>query len=229
MQFVSDSLQFVQIALELVLLAFLFLYGSYRKYRLLSLYCCVLLLTSAAEIIVSNRYGYTSTAYRNVYWADELITDSLLFFIVIALIYRATEGTAFRKPAEKLLSGVVALALLLPFIVFPRPYYTTHWFNGASQFLNFAAAVMNLLLWTALLGTAKRDRQLLTVSTGLGLSVTGAAVSYGLLTVFHQQEAKDFLRLSYVLFHMLCLPIWCWAFRPAAVQKPSTPDRVPSA
>jgi hypothetical protein len=89
------------------------------------------------------------------------------------------------------------------------------WFHGASQFLNFAAALMNLVLWTALLGTGKRDPQLLTVSAGLGISVTGAAIFYGLLTIYR----SDALGLCYVLAHMACLPIWCWAFRPATAHK----------
>jgi hypothetical protein len=228
MQFIANCLSFVQIALELVLLAFLFLYGSFRKYPLLSVYCCVLLLTSAVELSVYQTKGYTSVEYRYVFWTDEVVTDALLFLIVIALIYRATEGTNFRRPAERLLSGVVILALLLPFVVFPRPYYSSHWFNGASQFLNFAAAVMNLLLWTALLATPKRDLQLMTVSTGLGISVTGAAISYGLLSAIHKPELREFLRLCYVLFHMLCLPVWCWAFRPGATNKPSAREEVAS-
>jgi hypothetical protein len=221
MEFLSQSLQFFQLAFEIVLLAFLFLYGSFRKYVFLTVYCVVLLVTSALEVSVARFIGYKTPAYRNVYWIDEVGTDALLFLIVIAMIYRATEGTAFRKPAEKLLSGVVTLALLLPFVVFPQPYFSSHWFNGASQFLNFAAALMNLVLWTALLGSGKRDPQLLTVSTGLGLSVTGAAIFYGLLTIFHEQGARDVLRLCYVLAHMVCLPVWCWAFRPAAASKPA--------
>ena len=213
MEFLSQFISILQLALEILLLFFLVFQQSLRSYLLLTLYCSVQLITSVLEVTVSRYAGNTSSRlYRNVYWTDEMVTDALLFLMVIAMIYRATEGTNFRKPAERLLSGVVTLALLLPFVVFRQPYFTGHWFNGASQFLNFAAALMNLVLWTALLGTGKRDPQLLTVSTGLGISVTGAAIFYGLLTIFTTSVA---LRMCYVLAHMACLPIWCWAFRPS--------------
>ena len=42
---------------------------------------------------------------------------------------------------------------------------------------------MNLGLWTALIGTKKRDPLLLTVSAGLGVAVTGAAIAFGLQAV----------------------------------------------
>jgi hypothetical protein len=221
MQFFSQFVSVLQLALEILLLLFLVFQHSLRSYLLLTLYCSVQLITSVLEVMVERTFGRNSHWYRNVYWTDEIVTDALLFLTVIAMIYRATEGTSFRKPAERLLSGVVTLALLLPFVVFPQPYFTTHWFNGASQFLNFAAALMNLVLWTALLGTGKRDPQLLTVSTGLGISVTGAAIFYGLLTIYNKSDA---LRLCYVLAHMACLPIWCWAFRPATAHKRSPAD-----
>ena len=83
-----------------------------------------------------------------------------------------------------------------------------------------APRMMNLGLWTALIGTKKRDPLLLTVSAGLGVAVTGAAIAYGLRRYrtprgLPQQLANLFKTLTY----LASVAIWCWAFRPAGGQE----------
>ncbi|HEV8146837.1 MAG TPA: hypothetical protein VGP79_10665 [Bryobacteraceae bacterium] len=178
------------------------------------LFCILLLVTSLAEVLVVQwmTYGTRSDTYRRLYWTDEMVTDTFLFIMVAVMIYRATEGTPLRKLAERLFSGVVTVALLLPFVLFDK-WFSNHWFNRSSQLLNFGGAILNLLLWTALLGMRRRDTQLLTVSAGLGVIVTGSAVFYGLLATFNKDpEVAAMLNLGYVLSRCAGLAIWCWAF-----------------
>jgi hypothetical protein len=123
----------------------------------------------------------------------------------------------------------VAAVLIVPFILFSARRFSTTWFDGTSQLLNFGAAILNLGLWTALIGTKKRDPLLLTVSAGLGVAVTGAAIAYGLRrftppTSTPQQLANLFKTLTY----LASVAIWCWAFRPAAKKGLAPPAAITS-
>jgi hypothetical protein len=85
--------------------------------------------------------------------------------------------------------------------------------NGAGEVLNFGAAIMNLVLWTALIGARKRDAQLLSVCAGLGLQVTAQALGYGirqLLPTRHRWMPDLFMTIA----HLISVYIWWRAFRP---------------
>jgi hypothetical protein len=214
MEFLARTLQVVQPALECLLIILLLNRSLFRKYLMVFLFCVLLLVTSLAEVVVVQwpAYGTRSDTYRILYWTDEMVTDAFLFIMVAMMIYRATEGTSLRTLAERLFSGVVTIALLLPFVLFEKPF-TNHWYVRSSQLLNFGGAILNLLLWTALLGMRRRDTQLLTVSAGLGVIVTGSAVFYGLLSTFRKDPAiTAMLNLGYVLSRSAGLAVWCWAF-----------------
>ncbi|MBZ5677398.1 MAG: hypothetical protein LAP61_24405 [Acidobacteriia bacterium] len=147
--------------------------------------------------------------------------------MVITLIYRALEASPVRIAMGRLLGAVVAVVLVVPFVLFSARRFSTNWFDGTSQLLNFGAAILNLGLWTALIATKKRDPLLLKVSAGLGVAVTGAAIAYGLRrytppTSTPQQLANLFKTLTY----LTSVAIWCWAFRPAAKKNPAPPATV---
>jgi len=172
-------LEAISIAIQAAVIVFLLRRSAFRRYPLLLVYCVLQLAATVAEEYVSRVHGQTRF-FRNLYWTDEITLDLLLFFMVIALIYRAVEGSPVRIAMGRLLGAVVAVVLVVPFVVFTARRFSTTWFDGTSQLLNFGAAIMNLGLWTALIGTKKRDPLLLTVSAGLGVAVTGAAIAYGL-------------------------------------------------
>ena len=158
-----------------------------------------------------------------MYWSDEVIIDLLLFLVVISLTNLALEGNPLRAKMSRILAGVVAVALVLPFVLFHPPFFTspTHWslgwgrwFNTTSQMLNFGAAIMNLALWSALLVSRKRDPQLLKVSIGVGVAVAGQAIGFGIRRFIPEQSTlREFPDLFMSLTHVLSVFIWCWAFR----------------
>jgi hypothetical protein len=212
-----------------VLLLVLLSRGFVRKYSTLFAYSILLLMASTAEVLVSTMAGRRSSLYSRLYWSDEVIVDLMLFLLVIVLTRKALEGNPLRSKADRLLGGVVIAVLVLPFILFyGRGLFTPRWFNRTSQMLNFGGAIMNLALWSALLLNKKRDSRLVTVSAGLGVAVTGAAISYGVrylnLTPTELQLAA-FLKTA---THLGSMIIWCWAFWPAAKPRPVTPSPVSS-
>jgi hypothetical protein len=206
----------ISIVLQSLLLIFLLLHRSFRRYPLLLVYSVVVLGTTVAELFVLNAHGTGSARYRYLYMADEAIVDLLLFLMVIVMTYQAMGENPMRAKIGRLLAVVGIGAVLLPFLLFRGPVFGLRWFYETSQLLNFGAALMNLALWTALLGNRKRDPLLLSVSAGLGVAVTGAAITYGLL---HFQwstsgTARDLVNLIKSLAYLVSLVIWCWTFRP---------------
>ena len=218
MESLLNSLEVAGMALQVFVVLFLLL-GPVRKYALLFTYCLVQLVATVVEIFLSHEGGrrVTSALFIKVYWTDEIVIDSLLFLLVIVLTYRALEGKPQRAAIGKVLAGVVVIAAVAPFVVFyGRPLFKTSWFNGTAQFLNFGAALMNLALWTAMLANKRREPQLLAVSAGLGVLVTGAALGYGLRQfTMRGGNPRDLANLFKAVTYLTSMLIWCWAFRPA--------------
>jgi hypothetical protein len=198
--------------LLLVILAILLLRGPFRKYPLILAYCVIQLIVTAGEdylrIIASPKF------YAALYWTDEILLNLLLFLMVITFTYRAVGDSPMRPILGKLLGAIFVVVLLLPILIFKGPAFrSTSWLNHTSQLLSFCAAILNLGLWSALVSNRRRDRLLLSVSAGLGIAVTGAAISYGVRGFFslHWIWVPDvFMSATFVI----CMIIWCWAFRP---------------
>jgi hypothetical protein len=224
MWFVSDVVQIFSLVLQVVLLSFLLLQSYYRKYPLLFGYRLTYLATSILEVALVHHFGTkTNPTYTIVYWTDEVALDLLQFLLVIALTYRAMEGNPSRPAFGKFFAGIAVVMVLVPLLIFHRPLFSNHWFYQTSQLLNFGAGVMNLALWTALLGSKQRDAQLLVVSMGLGLAVTANAISYGIRVLGNRGVPHRFADALQTAADLGSLVIWCWAFQPKKRQAPLGP------
>ncbi len=205
---------------QLGTVALLLFYGAVRKYGFVLTYCMVQLCTSLGEVVVERRFGARSWQYRELFWTDELVMDLLLFLILILLTYRAMEGSPARATTGRILSAVAFLAVFLPLVLFKGAFKSFAWFDHTSQLLNFSGAVLNLGLWTALLGSRKKDFQLMTVSAGFGIVATGAAISFGLRRMIQTPgPAHEAANLVFVLAQLAGALILCWAFRPVRKEK----------
>jgi hypothetical protein len=203
--------------------------GAYRKFWVVLIYVSWELLATVAFTIADVLYGGTAQVsranqtnaqlwYARFYWLNDVLTGLLRFVLVIVLIYKVTPEGNKRVAVGRLLTVLVAAAILLPFVIFPvsfRPFPTTAWFNSTTELLNFGAAIMNLVLWAALIPSRPRDPQFLTVSAGLGVLVTGAALSYGLRHFLPKGVLTSMLNVFLNLTQLGCWVIWCWAFWPA--------------
>jgi hypothetical protein len=182
--------------------------------------------------------------YADLYWTNDVIVDLLRFVLVVVLIYKVVGSS---KPLlGRVLTGLVLAMMVLPFLLFqpflqpPRAPLTSTipllnfgeaifhiyprgaWFNSASQLLNFGAAVMNVILWGALIQSKKRDQQILALSIGMGILVTGTAISYGLRHFSPEGSFTAFFNLFLNLTQLAAWLIWCRAFWP--VQSRKIPD-----
>lgn len=235
MSYATSFLEVVDVALQLVLVFLLLLRGSYRRYIVLLVYSVAVLLATGIEMVVTHLTHPAPVLYRKIYWSDEVILDLILFLVVISLTNLALEGNPLRAKMSRILAGIVAAALILPFVLFHPPLFTSltrwsgawgRWFNSTGQMLNFGAAIMNLGLWSALLTSRKRDPQLLNVSIGVGVAVAGQAIGFGIRRFIPEQSAaREFPDVFMSMTHVLSVFIWCWAFRSAA-KSASSPGAV---
>jgi len=225
---VYNALQIVGLALQAVLVVLVSRF--LRKYYLLLIYSAALLVTGALEAYVMHRFGVQSSIYGTLYWSNEVVLDFLRFSIVISLAYQASAGSPVAPAIRKLLLGILMAATLLPFVLLNGPLFTIRWFNGTSQLLNFGGAIMNLALWTVLLASKSRDPRLLLVSVGVGISVTGAAIAWGVRGLI---QAKYWWapNLFLILTDLAGVLVWCWAFRPGTItaNQREAGDRAPSS
>jgi hypothetical protein len=227
----------LQTALELcgvflnIVLLFLLLRGFLPKYSILFAYNLAEFLITLIERVLFQEAQRGTETYAHVYWTAEVIWDFLLFLLVTVLIHRALAGRPEREMARKILLIVLVAVLVLPFVLFhDRAVFSSRWFSGASQLLNFGAAVLTLVLWGALIASRNRDSQLMMVCAGLGMTVAGAAFAWGIRQLavgrnFTAENIRNVADLFAGLTYVLGLAIWCWAFRtsPQASPAPTAP------
>ena len=217
----TSAEQFASVFLQ-ACLVILLLFGPTRRYFVILGYSLLYLFTSVTEVLVARYLGRKSALYHQVYWVDEILLDLLLFFMVIWLAYRATEDPASPvRGLRKLLLVAAIVAIALP-LLSSAPLLSPRWYRFASQVLNFGGTLLNMGLWMALIASKKRDPQLMLVSTGLGIAVTGQAIYYGAVLLTNQVFLKIIADQLNVLTHILGVAIWCYAFRPSTRKsKPS--------
>jgi hypothetical protein len=233
--FLSQIPYALETLLEFLLL-FLLVRGPFRKYLVFSVYILFRVLGNVIEGSALHLLGFKSGVYRNVYWTCEVTMDLFLFLVVIAFTYAALDGNPLRPKAAKALGGIVVVALALPLYMLRHHHnkmygaFTSQWFNQASQIWNFGAAVMNLVLWTALLSNRRRDPQLVTLSIGVGLATASAAIGWGArqwLAEANRWPVDIFMAVA----GLASILLWCWAFRRKAPGHSSTtqpPSNAPS-
>jgi hypothetical protein len=217
-------------AVALVSVLVLLLRGPSRKFWALLGYVAWELFINVAlsiydllyngAVVGANASAEAVRLYSRLYWSGVVITDVLRFLLVMGLMYMATSGGPKRSSIGRMLSGIVVVALALPFLLFPmfpmgpRAWPEASWFNSTSELLNFGAAIMNLVLWGVLLADRKRDPQVAVVSVGLGVVVTGAAISHGLGHLL-PADAVFIPNIFLMLTQLAGWAIWCRAFWPA--------------
>jgi hypothetical protein len=169
------------VPLELMVVAVL-LRGEYRRYPFIFLYAVVDLLTTILEIQPSLAYSSGTPEAKHhwaqMFWINERIMQVLVFLLVISLVYSATQHL---RPRRTLLTGIICGTLLVAAISFWAHYdsmgrYMTPW----TRDLNFCAAILDLGLWALLIGSRKKDYQLLLVTGALGIQFAGGAIGQSL-------------------------------------------------
>src|SRR5579871_6693335 len=118
MWFVTDAVQVFSLALQVLLLSLLLFQGYVRKYPLLFGYRLTYLATTILEVALYHHFGTRANpTYALAYWTDEVTLDLMQFFLVIALTYRAMEGSPMRPAIGNFFRIVGVVVVILPFVI----------------------------------------------------------------------------------------------------------------
>jgi hypothetical protein len=213
----------IGLPLELLIIAAL-IRGPYRRFPFVFVYIIALFLANVVEIPANTAYfsGIRLTHSRAFYfWIDEGILQVLIYAVVISLIYGATAELRSRTVVRAALTGGAAMFAGASFLI----HYNSHvvvgmWMTLWSRDLNFTSAVLDLALWAMLLGSRKRETQLLLLSGGLGIQFTGEAIG---------QSVREWLPWTLspgdVIIlgaNLACLWIWWQALRTVRAADPAS-------
>jgi len=159
--------------------------GAWRRFPMLLVFTTVELVTALVEApgALESMLGMhpQGLPYWVTYWTGAAIDQLLLYAAVVSLLYRAAERLRTVRAARVLLIVGACLVAAGTFLVHYDPtvvrgVWLTPWFRD----LNFACALMDIVLWTSLLATPGRDRQVLLLSGGLGVQFAGSAIGESL-------------------------------------------------
>ena len=217
--YLFNALIVVGLVLQLLVLHQL-IRGAYRKYPLLLIYSLALLAATVAESTRFFSGGFSDSTYQNVYWTNEFILRSLLFLMVISLIATALKNAPNRITIVSLLTiaAVVVIGWSLYSAWNPvRGRFRIPGLARASSNVGFSATLLVLALWAALLRQKNRDWQLLRLTAGLGVSVSGESIAYAMRATMQKETAWVIVpNLIAVLSSLAGLYIWWLALRPSS-------------
>lgn len=185
--------------------------NAYRDCTILFLYLCALLLTTASDyaFVFKPRPNPFNIDPSVLYYVNDFIRQSMVYVIVISLIYRAL-------PVDLQVRGVgrwlilVALAMAMLFVVIHRDARIARWMSNVVRNLSFLAMFLNLGLWLLLLRRRSRDRRLMALTSGLGLQMAGEAIGQSIRLL--SAGLVEFGNVVLVFAHLLCLVVWARAF-----------------
>ena len=211
-QAVSWTLSIALNALVLVAMA----KGYYRRFPFLFLYCLALALSTGFEILAA-AIPRLDQAAPNYYWIDDAVRQALLFSVAIALIHEAMLHAGRHVPVHWLVAAAVLISAISVAAHYDSTVKVDQWMTEVGRDLSFCSAVLDLLLWFALVASRKRDRVLLMLSGALGLQFAGQAAGHSLRQLAaqwnHSQSLKWTGNICVILANLLCLYLWWRTFQ----------------
>ncbi len=185
--------------------------GQYRQFFTLTAYTLILFLVtvSGGAMYADIGRAWSANLYL-IYWVGDSLTTLLLFLVIVALILRALKGSPSRARILRLILLATAI-LIAGSWFFTENVGMNRKMPAVSRNLSFLAALLNLVLWSALIRKPGRERVVMLLSGGIGLQFTGQAIGHSLRLL-----GPSLVMLGNVVLvfsHLLCLWIWWAALR----------------
>ena len=185
--------------------------GWWRRYALLTLLLVLNLLSTVPSLLPVIGVNTWTEISTKMYWGLYAVYQVTLFMFVLHMTYRA--GVESNRS-----TSVVRLLTISGFLIGVATV-TLHWdprlpskfLTQVTRDLTFAAAAMNMVLWSFLLKLPKRDILLMTVCAGLGVQCAGDVLGHSarLLKNYSLHETGNIIMSITSLLTML---IWHQAF-----------------
>jgi len=199
--------------------------GAWKSYPFIFAYCLLYLATSIGEAAMFGNIITASRVSKTVYfYRVNALRDFLLFAVVVSLIEHAMSDKPYRLRVRYLLGALAVIAVGLSLLVHADAANFILWMTQVARDLSFGSAVLTLLLWSILVVSRGKDRQMLMVTGGLGLQFTGEAIgqsvrqlsSHGGLSPSQHRVLLVIGNLLLSAAHVIRLYVWWQAFRGSA-------------
>ncbi len=209
----------IGIPLEVLVISAM-LRGAYRRFPFAFAYMLAFFLATLTEtslfVLATYQPRYRST-YTACFWVDETILFFLVFAVVVSLIYKATETAPARHVLRLAVLAVAPLIVVITFAIHYEPGTTPGtWMTPWTSNLNFCAAVLDLALWTMTISLKKPDRLILMLSGALGIQFAGEAIGESIRVFAVDNRSRSVVLLGnlvIVAFNLVFLYFWWQAFR----------------
>jgi len=191
------------------------------RYPLIFAYMVVMFLSVMAQMptaLAYHRAGHSQSAWFQVLHSiSEGITYPLILAVVVSLMYRATEQVGARHLIRAILAVGAPLFTAISFAVhFDRNVHVGVWMTPWTRDLNFCAAILDLILWTLLLASRRKEYRLLLLAGGMGINFAGGAVADAVRSVaIHYRSFPTWISADVLALVAdgAALYIWWQAFR----------------
>lgn len=190
--------------------------GWLTSFPLVFCFCLTQILVEAAGAIVNVRFGPHARFYFEVFWAGDLLAHTLVIVLISMLIRRAVPVAVKNRAVVAVLLGMAALAASSLVILYSS--HINRWMTPVTRNMSFGEELLNLILWTLLLQKSDYDYQLLVVSAGIGIQVTGEVIGHT-LRLYTSNSSMWVPDQLVFISEMMCLLVWLWAF---PERKPAT-------
>ena len=191
-------------------------HGAYKEYPFVFAYALCLILTSVADRAFGAGLFSLSREMRSTYYyRNEAARQFLLFTVVVSFIEHAMVGKPYRMRVRLFLALAASFSVLVSLYIHSDAGGFVTWMTQVMRDVSFGSVVLTLLLWVMLISSKIKDRQLLTLTGGLGLQFTGEAIGQSLRQLSGGRRFSLMMvgNLTAVLVHLLRLYIWGEAFR----------------
>jgi len=182
-----------------------------KEFPALFAYITCLLLTTTIDIWAYLIVGKGSYSFRTYYWSAELIRQSALFAVVVALaMHILPEGR--RTSAFGRMTGLAGAAIWVGSVAICYSGFLNTWMSAVVRNLSFFTGVLNLLVWFMFARVQPRDTLRLMIAGGLGLQMTGDAIGQAIRQLHLSTSVSLAGGIFMIVTHFLCLFIWWRAF-----------------
>lgn len=194
--------------------------GAYREFTGLLIYVIFLIISTLGDITAYYYWPHNTREYYYYYWIAELLRQTGLYAVTVALVLYALPRTRTRSAVLRMLIAAALLFWIGSVLIHNQAAFAK-WLNSVVRDLSFGSAVVTLCAWFFFIRAERRDARLLMVTAGLGLQMTGDAMGESLLQMIPGLRFVGGMVI--VAAHLLCLVIWFYAFR-----RPAQPPLVRS-
>ncbi len=200
--------------------------GFDRRFPGVFFYLLVLFLTTVADFAAAVDPGAWTGWYRPYFGLNNTARHLAGLIAVLWLYFYATAKLPTRHTLRTRVLLVVAVVVGASLYAHYPGWLSWSYMAIVGRDMSFLTALLNLVLWFALIRTRERERVLFLVSGGLGLNMAGEAIAQSLYAI--NADLRAFASLVSVSTHILCLLIWLRALKVySAEQRAAAELRVP--